>query len=72
MNWIKNHKKIINTIAGFIALPASAILNQRLGLNINPDVLAAAIVGLFGSFNVGQGIADNGKEAAKLKSENNR
>jgi len=38
---------------------------SKLGLNLDPDMLTQ-IIALAGAFIVGQGIADHGKEAAKI------
>lgn len=56
-------KKFLATLAGVIIT-----LFAKVGLDVDNET-AAMIVGLIGSFVVSQGIADNGKEKAKLESQ---
>jgi len=54
-----NSKKFVAMIIGVIA----TFLSRRLGL---PEEQVAEVIGLIIAYVVGQGIADNGKEAAKI------
>lgn len=51
-------KKLSVTIAGLLTI----VLNQKLGLDLPPEAITG-ILGVVGLFNVGQGIADFGKES---------
>lgn len=53
-------KKFLGAIVGVIVA-----LGARYGLNLDPEIVAL-IVGLFAAAIIGQGVADHGKEAAKI------
>ena len=54
-------KKFVAMIVGLIV-----IIVGKLGLNLDPEAVTK-VVGLIMAYIVGQGIADNGKEAAKVE-----
>jgi hypothetical protein len=58
-------KKFLVLLAAIIVAIAS-----KLGLNLDPDMLTQ-IIALAGAYIVGQGIADHGKEAAKINAAAN-
>lgn len=67
MNWLKQKlasKKVKATIVGIVIV----IANDALGLKFQPETVAS-VVGLIISYVIGQGIADKGKEAAKINAE---
>lgn len=67
MNWLKtklSSKKVRATIAGIVLV----IANDALDLHLNPETVAS-VVGLLASYVIGQGIADKGKDAAKVQAE---
>lgn len=59
--WLFSSKKVTALLAGLILLGA-----KKLGLDITDDEAAAAVA-LLSSYLVGQGIADAGKERAKIE-----
>ena len=63
-------KKFVALIIGMITNIILFIATEALG--INPEAataVATKITGLIASYCIGQGIADNGKEAAKIIKE---
>lgn len=59
--WLFLSKKVTALLAGLVLLGA-----KKLGLDITDDEAAAAVA-LLSSYLVGQGIADAGKERAKIE-----
>jgi hypothetical protein len=47
----------------------AVLLASKLGWNVS-DTTVLSVLGLFGSYILGQGLADSGKEAAKLIEKN--
>ena len=58
---IVRSKKFWTMIAGLIV-----IVSSKLGLNLSEQTILE-VIGLLSAYIVGQGIADNGKEAAKIQ-----
>jgi hypothetical protein len=59
-----NSKKAIAMVTGMVA----AFLSTKIGLDPEVTVtLLQALAGIIGSYIIGQGIADHGKEAEKIK-----
>src|SRR3990172_6233104 len=61
LNWIRTHKKLTAMLVGIFVTPLIAALNARFETELDPVQVIAVIV----AYIVGQGIADNGKEAVK-------
>lgn len=60
-------KKFVACAIGMVAIVASILLN-KIHVDI-PDDKIAEFVGVLVAYIVGQGIADNGKEAAKVAAD---
>lgn len=56
-------KKFITALVGLVVA-----LGAKYGLNLDPEIVAS-IIGLFATVVLGIGLADHGREAAKIKTD---